>query len=39
MINALKSGDKALCESLMDEHIDMTIKAVIKANKEKADEK
>ena len=30
LIDALKSGDKALCESLMDAHLDETIQEVLK---------
>jgi GntR family transcriptional regulator, transcriptional repressor for pyruvate dehydrogenase complex len=32
LIDALKSGDKALCESLMEAHLEETIKAILKAN-------
>jgi len=32
LIDALKSGDKARCEALMDEHIEETINAIVKSN-------
>lgn len=33
LIDALKSGDKALCESLMDDHIEETIQGILKKTK------
>ena len=33
LIDALKSGDKALCESLMDAHIEETIQGILKKTK------
>lgn len=33
LIDALKSGDKALCESLMDAHIEETIQSILKKTK------
>jgi GntR family transcriptional repressor for pyruvate dehydrogenase complex len=32
LIDALKSGDKAACEALMDAHIDETIQAILKSS-------
>ncbi len=36
IIDALKAGDKARCEALMDEHIDKTIQAALTAAPQKA---
>jgi len=37
LIDALKSGDKSLCESLMDAHLDETIQEVLKKTKKHPD--
>lgn len=34
ILDALKKGDKASCEALMDEHIDVTIRAILAADVE-----
>lgn len=38
LIDALKTGDKALCESLMEEHIERTIQAALSAEPPKSSE-